>query len=233
MIAAAAPRWFQFSLRSLFLGVTLVALGLCALKVATQGWVIAVTAVCAFFLLFALIQAVHGLDSTRPFWCGFAIFGWGYVVMLYVLGPILNNGSPETLGSHLGTTDLLMQLCDIFHPEISPPSGGGLGGGGGIGGGGAAFQVPDNASKKMLEAEAQGELNLQHPGELEVQPGPPPGASLQAAIDEYQTTQDKRNNFVCIGQSLITLLWAWIGGMTAHAISEHSRDAKRQTESLS
>lgn len=84
----------------------ILAVGLCtaALREATELWAGAALLVVLVFLAAAILQAIHKRSASRAFWLGFALFGWGY--LLLVMSPWFS----DHLGAKLPTSLLLEQI---------------------------------------------------------------------------------------------------------------------------
>lgn len=101
----------RFSLAKLLGAVVLVALGLAALVNATDFWVRVSVTLAVLVLLSAIARALYSSDNRRAFWSGFAIFGWGY----FVLGFVVPDSVPLVTQS----------LLDHLYPNvrrIEPPT---------------------------------------------------------------------------------------------------------------
>ena len=200
--AIKSMRWFQFSLRSLFALTALMAVGLTALKFSTHGWAIAMTTITAALLLFAILQAIHGRDSARPFWSGFAVCAGGYLAMLLFLGT----SQSGALGRNLPTGEFLDFLFLRFNPEAGQ-YGGGLDGGG---------PYPDPFGGPVPD-----------PFGL-----PPPPQTSEHDItdrltkDELESLQSRRVFFPRIGHSMFTLLIGWMGGLVAQGIASTRKETQ-------
>src|SRR5262249_39466286 len=69
----------RFSIASLLGLVLFLAVGLAALREATDLWDSAVFTTTVALLLVSVLLAVHRIGRGRAFWLGFAVFGWLYV----------------------------------------------------------------------------------------------------------------------------------------------------------
>ena len=65
-------------------------------------------------LLFALLGVAHNSGPTRRFWRGFAVFGWGYLTVIF--GTLFKD-----IGDLIPTTDLLSELHDKIAVVGAPP----------------------------------------------------------------------------------------------------------------
>lgn len=70
----------RFSVRTLFLLVAVVALGVTALLQATSLWASLTTTVTYLMLSIAIPAVVYRREAPRAFWLGFAVCGWGCVL---------------------------------------------------------------------------------------------------------------------------------------------------------
>jgi hypothetical protein len=76
-------RAFQFSLTSLFGLTVLVALACTALLNATPLWSSTWFSLTIFVLLLGTLAAIFRQGSRRPFWIGFGLFGWVYLLLAF------------------------------------------------------------------------------------------------------------------------------------------------------
>ena len=105
-------RAIRFPIAGLMLAVLVVALGLAALRNATEIWAGATFLLTCAVLTLAIVGVVCRDRSERPWWIGFALFGWGYLALAF-------------WSSHeLPTTALLNWLEARLNPE--PSVGGGM-----------------------------------------------------------------------------------------------------------
>ncbi len=102
----------RFPIAGLMLAVLVVALGLAALRNASDIWAGETFLLTCAVLTLAVVGVACGGDSHRAWWLGFALFGWGY--LLLALWSSLD----------LPTT----QLTNWFQTRLNakPPGGGGL-----------------------------------------------------------------------------------------------------------
>lgn len=77
-------RYLRHSIRTLTFAVAVVALGTAALRSATELWASAMFTLTLAILATAILGALFHRGN-RPFWTGFALFGWGYLVL--AIGP--------------------------------------------------------------------------------------------------------------------------------------------------
>ena len=76
-------RAFQFTLTSLFGLTVLVALACTALLNATPLWASTWFSLTVFVLLLGTLAAIFHQGSRRPFWIGFGLFGWVYLLLAF------------------------------------------------------------------------------------------------------------------------------------------------------
>ncbi|MDB5353412.1 MAG: hypothetical protein JWN86_4659 [Planctomycetota bacterium] len=121
----------RISIASLLIVVVVVAMGLAALRAASYPWAGAFTSLTYFALLASWLGIAFGRGRRRVFWTGFALLGWGYVVLSH--SSWMGNG----FRSFLLAPNLSASLFEILHPEEAAGAGmGGMGNmGGGMGGG--------------------------------------------------------------------------------------------------
>ena len=105
-------RRFQFSLRTLLVGVVAVSFAMAAMRFATLGWAIATVSVTVLLLLFSVVLTVY----RRPFWVGFAICGIGYLML--TVAPFMSE-----LRSFLITSESVWFLQEKLHPTTDPANG--------------------------------------------------------------------------------------------------------------
>ena len=72
----------NFNLRQLFVAVSGIAISAAALKYANSLWASAISTGAVLALFTAVIAATYLKQPQRAFWTGFAIFGWGYLLLL-------------------------------------------------------------------------------------------------------------------------------------------------------
>jgi hypothetical protein len=104
-------RWFQFSLRTLLIGVVAASLALAAMRYSTSAWTTGVVTVTILLLIASTALAFSSRIDRRPFWIGFAVCGWAYLVVIGSTGFV----APE-FALRLATTKSVEFLRDKFHP---------------------------------------------------------------------------------------------------------------------
>ncbi len=74
----------RVSISALMLVVVLFALEFAALRSGSQLWFSVVYTLTALLLMFAIVASKYGRRAARPFWFGFAAFGWGYLLLVMI-----------------------------------------------------------------------------------------------------------------------------------------------------
>ncbi len=111
-------RWYQFSLRTLLLFVTLFAIGCAALVNASSTWLQVVSTATLAILLISTIMAVFDHGQRRVFAGGFVICGIGYLALVHFVIKNENTGM-----GRIGTTTALSYLHLSISREVpNPPS---------------------------------------------------------------------------------------------------------------
>ena len=176
----------QFNLRHLFAATTMAGFSTYALIYATPVWAAASFTLCIVLLLAAVIFATADYRRSRFFWLGFAIFGWGYWLVLS--SPILSLGStaqnwrlnPEE-GPPLITTRYLIWIYNSVLPSVHPPPP-------------APITTPGPAAS---------------PGTAQINPLPPSDAF---GYPKWRYAYPSDPEFMRVGHSLSALLFALLGG---------------------
>lgn len=112
---------FQFSIRGLFLGVTILSVGIAALLNANGWWEAAAWGGTIFFLAIAIMLAIYRQAERRAFWLGFTLLGWLYLAVLiyswmHYANPQYARSDPLTQSSLL-TTRLSQLAYSAMLPE--------------------------------------------------------------------------------------------------------------------
>lgn len=103
------------------MGLILVgALGLAALRSATEAWAALVLAVTLGLLGFAILGAIYRRDDGRAWWAGFALFGWGYLLLAF--GPWVPGELSPRPGSRLLLTTVYQRLRMANQARLVPPA---------------------------------------------------------------------------------------------------------------
>ena len=83
--------FFQFSVRSLLVGLTIACVGIAALLNAGPWWEAAVWSGTLLILSFSILLIVYRRREGRSFWLGFAVLGWLYAgVVVHSWTPYAN-----------------------------------------------------------------------------------------------------------------------------------------------
>lgn len=105
----------RFSIKWMLIGIAGVALACAALVSASDLWAAIVYAATLVCLFVAIVGTAFRRGRHRAFWTGFAVFGWGYFLLM---GATLENplgGRASALPTH----PLLMKLHDAVAKETS------------------------------------------------------------------------------------------------------------------
>lgn len=97
-----------FSIKGLLAAVTMIAVGLVALLNASPLWDSIIVSLTLLLLLTALLSFACRPSPRRAFWIGFAIFGWGYLIL--VDSPIV--ARDLTVRSNL-PTNVVLDMLDM------------------------------------------------------------------------------------------------------------------------
>src|SRR4051794_17441258 len=100
----------RHTIASLMLATVVIAVAVAALKNASDAWVGGLHFLTLLLLGAALLAIPYRREGKRAFWLGFAIFGWGYLVLTQA--PWF----AEQVGPRLPT----MHLLSYAHAKISP-----------------------------------------------------------------------------------------------------------------
>jgi hypothetical protein len=101
----------RFTIAGLMGLVVVVAVGVAALRFASELWA-SILLMLTLGVLGAAVLAFHDRTrARRAWWRGFALFGWGYLVL--AMGP----WAAEAIAPHLPTTQGLDALYARMHPE--------------------------------------------------------------------------------------------------------------------
>jgi hypothetical protein len=93
--------------------ILVIALGMAALRNASDLWVGVTLLATTGLLGFGLIGLAYRRDAKRAWWFGFSLFGWGYLTLAH--GPWF----AQEVGPKLPTTQLLMYVHSRAHPTTS------------------------------------------------------------------------------------------------------------------
>jgi len=83
----------QFNLRFLFAATASIATATYALIYATAFWAVLAYTLCVILFFSAILLAAAATGRSRFFWFGFALFGWGYLIVLH--SPIFHRAADQ------------------------------------------------------------------------------------------------------------------------------------------
>ncbi len=104
-------RTFRFPIAGLMWAVVVAALGLAALRNASEIWAGATVLATCGILCLAIVGVVCRTDESRAWWLGFALFGWGYLALAF--------WSPQSL-----PTTALLHVLEARIGATQPVNGG-------------------------------------------------------------------------------------------------------------
>jgi hypothetical protein len=196
-------RRIRFTIASLLVVVLFVAIGFTALRESSDLWDSGLFSVTLGVLLISILLAIHRAESRRTFWIGFALFGWGYLVLSLF---------PAT-ESRLITTQALTYL-DSLVPGRSP----GFikirftGTGSGVSGN-PVQKVAFTPDGRLLATSRPGVVGLWD-------------AATGKLVGVWRGTTE---NFTRIGHLLFALLAGWVGGLLSRRLWRVSRATDAST----
>jgi hypothetical protein len=202
----------RFSIAGLMVVVLVCAVGVAALRYASEAWAGAMFTLALGVLAAAGLGAVYRRGRKRAFWLGAAVFGWGYLAACF--GP----WSATEVRPHLITSTLLEWLYPRIHPQPPPP-----------------LSVTTNATWS-----ASTSVNTVQTGTWQVvgsTPGNAPGGSGAPAQTfsafVLSAPVAPSEPFQRIGHSLFGLLAALLGGLIAVAFFARRDEAREAPGSSS
>ena len=99
----------MLSLRYLLVSVAYIALGTATMNLQSRGWVSALSLATVLAILYAFLAVFVGHPISRPFWIGFATFGFGW---LYLHGA---HPGREFYSTPAVLTEYLAGPDDVYH----------------------------------------------------------------------------------------------------------------------
>ena len=176
----------HFSLRQLLLTVALCAVGTVGVIYPTPLCASIIFSSTVFILLAALLAALGCTGSSRVFWLGFAIAGWGYLWLAHWTDEDYPIDYPDVVpwqlqaNGPLVTTKVVRWVFSAIHGSSDTPKGGGI------------FSVGSSEMKRNAESFVR---------------------FAQFGTSPTMSRYDpKLLAFMRVGHSLWTLLFAWLGG---------------------
>ena len=110
-------RFIRFSIAGLMGAVLTAALGLAALRSASETWAGAALLVTCAMLGLAVVSVASRAAAERAWWLGFAVFGWGYLALALWSSPGATK-LPTVTGLEAVWTKIGMTV-----PEVAPARG--------------------------------------------------------------------------------------------------------------
>jgi hypothetical protein len=189
----------RFSIGLLLTVIAVCGIGFAALRSPSQLWASTLFAVALGSLPLALLTAIYSRERRRAFWVGFFMVGGSYFAASQ--GP----GFRDQFGPRMVTTKLL----DLLYDRVAPPQVGM-----------AAIllsdvrsDVNDQLSQSVKEAltGSGGTMRLESQWSALTKPDHVTGVDLQVSLFTLASPEAFRR----IGHSLLTLIFALLGGLYA------------------
>ncbi|MDB5352859.1 MAG: hypothetical protein JWN86_4106 [Planctomycetota bacterium] len=196
----------RFSIAGLMVVVLVSGVAVAALKNASDAWAGVLLLLTLLLLGISLLGILHRRGGARAFWQGFAIFGWGYLVLSQA--PWI----ADQVGPRLPTTQLLAYAHEKAHPS------------------------PETRGTFQFVAQLTGNSQVQTPQATVTLGTPPSGNLIVSGVNRpapavpVQTlsflsiTQTNLEQFKHVGHCLFTLLAALIGGGIARGFQRTNRE---------
>jgi hypothetical protein len=190
---------FRFRIGSMLILIVFLGVGFAALREAGDIWdsIVLTLTVCVLFLSLSL--ALHRRGEWQVFWVAFALFGWGYLGLT----------AQRSIESRLLTTRALAYLDSQLPARPGPI----------VGTTGAGNLDPIALTVRYNTSSSPGAVVVTNPNSTNLTIwSMNPGKILSTGTG---TTE----NFVRIGQSLLALILAWLGGSLSRRLDLRSRRA--------
>ena len=185
----------RFKIRGLLVFVVFLAVGLAALREASEAWDGGVLGLTLLVLLASVLLAVHRTGTARAYWLGFALFGWAYFALLEV----------PAIAARLPTTWALTYL-DSLAPGRSIAMTGWLPNTTGAAAGppGTVAVFSTSTGNVAMQSGANGNIRLWNLGT---------GAALGGSTE----------HFIRIGHSLLALILGLVGAVASRSLHLRER----------
>jgi hypothetical protein len=203
---------YRFHIGSILTVVLFVAIGVAALREASDLWESGVFSLTVATLLFSILLAMHRTQEKRAFWLGFALFGCVYLALTSIPSfgsRLLTTRALTFLDSKIGRQQVVSYVVGLNTPTInygsSPAS---------------SNYFPNTWSSPMstgttVYGAVPGSWNTFVTTNAVVSPAT--GGILPGM---WRGTSE---NFVRIGHSVLALLAAGLGGFVSRLASERAR----------
>jgi hypothetical protein len=195
----------RVSIAGLMAVVLVCGLAAAALREASEIWAGILLLVTLGLLAFGLLAVRQRREASRAFWEGFALFGWGYLVLTF--GPWFG----EQVGPRLPTT----QLLGYLHGKLSPPAQEPLAtlvltdGKVNVGGPGQLVTTSASNGDRIVRLWVNGTGTLTSTGL----------AQLGLGVNRlFVAGPGNLEHFARVGQCLFALLAAWLGGLLSRRL---------------
>ncbi len=195
-----AMQRFRFNISSLLLVVLFVGVGFAALRESSDQWESGIFTLAIVALLISILFAVHRTESRQAFWLGFAVFGWIYLALSLV----------PSIESRLITTKAL--ACLDYKILSSPVL--------------LTGKVWGDANNNVT-GQALGDLQIGQKGQTVAVPSRPYTIRNETLTMYYRRLLKRGSgsteNFIRIGNSILTLFVAWSGGQLSRYLYPKNR----------
>jgi hypothetical protein len=214
----------RFSIASVLLVISFLAVAIAALREATDLWDSGIFSLTASVLLASVLLAVHRTGRGRAFWLGFALFGWSYLIASLV-PPVearllttkalasLDSKVPRATATGVAWADFDSDgLVDILVANASASD--------------AVFRNRGNGTFQDVTSGSP------------AAPGNKPSSAetivwnTSTVLKLFLGTRWTSGNFVRIGHSLLTLLVAMSGGALSRSIYVRGHGPHVEVESV-
>lgn len=84
-------REFRLSVSGMLAAIAVLGVWIASIRTASALWLSVIATATLTVLLYSVLSAYYGRGPTRAFWCGFALFGWVYLVLVswdWIGGPL-------------------------------------------------------------------------------------------------------------------------------------------------
>jgi hypothetical protein len=107
----------KVTIAQLILVIVVVAIGLAAIRSGSPAWSGAMLSITIFAMICSLLGIALGRGTRRVYWTGFALLGWGYLLLIYL--PWLH----RNIGQYLLAPNLFEQIEVFLQARESAGSG--------------------------------------------------------------------------------------------------------------
>jgi hypothetical protein len=195
-------RKLRFNIASLLVIILFLGVGFAALRESNDLWESGIFSLTFGTLMVSILFAVHRAESRRAFWLGFALFGWGYMGLIFM--PLIESRLITTRALAYLDSKVPGRATRIVTYYIS----------------GTVSGTPNDPVQGVVFGTGNNPPNTSSQGSWirELTPN--------GLLSGWGGTTE---NFVRIGHSLFALLAAWLGGSLSRRLREASRQTEVST----